>query len=156
AHQHGIDSVWYRSHVLAEIPEVAGAALLEPAWLDACTAVPRRPGPPLNPIAAIDLGEGKGRDRTVILGRDEKGMPEVWHSNTHTWPQAAEVAAQLCRRWGVPAGRLTYDKLGVGNDFGRHLAAAGVSGAQAYCGEAGPKEPHRFANLRTEAAWHLR
>ncbi len=105
---------------------------------------------------AVDLGEGVGRDRSVVLVRDELGILEVWSSNTASLAEVAQVVARLSPKWGVAHDRISYDKLGVGGEFAHHLWRVGIKHAKPYCGEASPADKARFTNIRTEAAWAVR
>jgi hypothetical protein len=156
ARKHGVDSTWYRGHVLALLPERAGEALLEPRWLDACTAVVRPPGPLLDPWLAVDLGQGVGRSASAAVVRDRLGVVDVWHSAAAGPAEAAVEVARLARKWRVPPGRISYDRLGPGADFAHHLRRVGVTGAVPYCGAAGASNKGLFPGRRSEAAWSLR
>ena len=104
---------------------------------------------------AIDLSEGVGRDDTCILVRDDHGILDCDARNSLSLADAAEATARLAVRWGVPPERISYDGLGIGRDFPNHLARHGLRGCIRYIGGGQPREPHRFFNLRTEAAWRL-
>ncbi len=160
ARRYGVTSLWYRSHVLAEIPTVSAESLLPDAWLD-WAAAQTRPAVPVNhPIhqtrrLACDLSEGVGRDSTCVLVRDDWGILEVIVSNTIGLPEAAQLMRTLGQKWGIPPGRMSYDVLGVGRSMKNHLSRHGLEAAVPYAGEAGSLDPS-FTNLRTEAAWKLR
>ena len=103
----------------------------------------------------MDLSEGVGRDDTAILVRDSHGILDCDARNSLSLADAAEATAQLAARWAIPAERISYDGLGIGRDFPRHLAKVGLTGCIRYVGGGEPAEPRRFFNLRTESAWHL-
>ncbi len=153
--RYGRDSLWVRSHIDAIIPEVSSEALIPEPWLDACLLA-RRPPEPRNPREAIDLGEGVGRDCSVVLIRDDFGILEIWISNTHSLGSAADMAAKLAAKWKVPHHRISYDALGIGGEFPHHLYRHGIRGAIGYGGEGSPRDPGRFTNIRSEAAWSVR
>jgi hypothetical protein len=157
--RYGKGSLWWRSHVDAEIPTVSSEKLIPVAWLDwSATAVramapgDRRAG--LRRIA-IDLSEGVGRDSSAIVVRDDWGVLEVWSSNTGGLAETATMAARLRAKWDVPDERISFDKLGVGKEFPNHLARNGIRNAVGYSGEASPRS-REWTNLRTEAAFNLR
>jgi hypothetical protein len=64
--------------------------------------------------------------------------------------------AELGARYGIPAERMSFDKLGIGGNFPNHLAKYGLAKARPYAGSGRPMDPATFGNLRTEAAWRLR
>ena len=156
----GEHSFWCNSHVHALIPVESASRLIPDSWLDYATAV-RRPNLPLNhPVhktrrIAVDLSEGVGRDDTAILVKDSYGILDCDARNSLPLADAAEACAGLARRWAVPPERISYDGLGIGRDFPRYLAKAGLTGCVRYVGGGQPREPKRFFNLRTEAAWRL-
>ena len=68
--------------------------------------------------------------------------------------QAADEVAKLARIYSVPCGRISYDRLGIGRDFGRDLIRVGLPGCIGYAGNGRPRdEVQVFTDLRTEAAW---
>jgi phage terminase large subunit len=160
--QYGQGSLWWRTHVLAQFPEVSSETLLPAAWLDWCTRPEHRalirPGDPRGGKVrmACDLSEGVGRDHTVLLVRDDLGILEVFSSNTAGLPEAAAEIDRLARKWHVAHEHITFDRLGVGKTLPNYLARYGITRAQGYAGEGRPHDKHSFTNLRTEAAWRLR
>src|SRR5271157_2039054 len=156
----GEHSFWCNSHVHAIIPTVSAQRLIPDAWLDYATSIQRQNQPPNHPVhrtrrIAVDLSEGVGRDDTCILVRDSHGLLDCDARNSLSLADAAEATARLAARYGVPAERISYDGLGIGRDFPRHLAKCGLIGCIRYVGGGEPAEPRRFFNLRTESAWHL-
>jgi hypothetical protein len=159
--RYGKDSLWYRSHVLAQIPTVDSDNLIPASWLDRASAVPH---PPLTPFGDVnktrwiscDLGEGVGRDSTCVLVRDDLGILEIVAGNSLGLAEAAREIARLARKWQVPHNRISYDRLGVGRDLRHHLKGQGIDGAIGYAGSGAAKDPRGFYNLRTECAWKLR
>ena len=159
--RYGRDSLWVRSHIRAEIPEVSAAALIDPAWLDLATTIQRPSLPPNHPIhrsrrIAVDLGEGVGRDDTAILVRDFDGILDLVAGNALSLADAAPEVAKLARVYAVNASRISYDKLGIGRDFRNHLVRHGLGDAVGYAGNGKPQDRKAFTNLRSEAAWKLR
>ncbi|MGO9918308.1 MAG: hypothetical protein ACLQIB_26880 [Isosphaeraceae bacterium] len=158
--RYGRDSLWVRSHIRAEIPEVSAAALIDPAWLDLATTIGRPSLPPNHPVhrsrrIAVDLGEGVGRDDTAILVRDSDGILDLVAGSALSLASAAEEVARLARAWAVDVSRISYDGIGIGRTFHNYLAKVGLKDAIRYAGAGRPREPGRFTNLRTEAAWRL-
>ena len=159
--RYGRDSLWVRSHIRAEIPEVSSDILIPPEWLDRATAVQRPARPPNDPVhrsrrIAVDLGEGVGRDSTAILVRDSDGILDLHAGSALCLSDAAQETARLSRVWAVPAERVSYDKLGVGRDFRNHLVRHGLGDAVGYAGSGRPQDRKAFVNLRSEAAWKAR
>ena len=159
--RYGRDSLWVRSHIRAEIPEVSSDILIPPAWLDRATAVQRVTLPPNHPVhrtrrIAVDLGEGVGRDSTAILVRDADGILDLVAGSALSLASAAEETVRLSRVWAVPAERVSYDKLGVGRDFRNHLVRHGLGDAVGYAGSGRPQDRKAFTNLRSESAWKAR
>jgi hypothetical protein len=158
--RYGHDSLWVRSHIRAEIPEVSSDILIDPRWLDQATAVQRVMPPSNHPIhrtrrIAVDLGEGVGRDSTAILVRDADGILDLVAGSALSLVDAAHEVAHLSRVWTIPADRVSYDKLGIGRDFRNHLVKHGLGDAIGYAGSGRPQDRKAFANLRSEAAWKL-
>ncbi len=160
--QYGGDGLWWRTHVLALFPEVGSDVLIPEAWLDWATRPEHRAGiGPNDPRAgrkriACDLGEGVGRDRTVILVRDDLGVLEVHESRTAGLPEAAAAIHRLAVKWNVEHEAITYDQLGIGKSLANHLHRHGLTRARGYAGSGSPRDKLGFTNLRTEAAWRLR
>lgn len=159
--RYGRNSLWVRSHIRAEIPEVSSDILIPPQWLDRATSVQRPALPPGHPVhrtrrIAVDLGEGVGRDSTAILVRDADGILDLIAGASLPLASAAEEVARVSRIYGIPADRISYDKLGVGRDFRNHLVRHGLGDAVGYAGSGRPQDRKAFVNLRSEAAWKAR
>ncbi len=159
--RYGRDSLWVRSHIRAQIPEVSFDQLIPSAWMDYATSVERPFLAPTHPVhrtrrIAVDLGEGVGRDSTAILVRDDIGILDLVSGNSLCLADAAEEVARLARHWSVDVSRISYDQLGVGRDFRNHLVRRGLGDAVGYAGSGRPQDRKVFTNLRTEAAWKLR
>ncbi len=158
ARKYGKDSLWYRSHVLAVVPEVSSEALIPEAWLDRA-ALPehaelRKHRHGGNRRIAVDLGEGVGRDRTVVLVRDDLGVLDMFVSNTVDLSEAASLIARAAGKWHVGHGDITYDKLGIGKKLPNFLARHGIVSAVGYAGSGGSRSGE-FTNLRSESGWRL-
>lgn len=160
---YGRDSLYWRTHIAAEFPDETADNLLQVAWLDlAVTAGRSRVVDPKvsalvtcgNRRISADLGEGVGRDRTVLVVRDDLGVLEVLASNTWGLAEAAVQIANLARKWAVSPRYISYDALGIGRDLRNHLDNQGLAGCRPYKGaEAGGDG---FVNLRSAAAWAFR
>lgn len=157
--QYGADSLWVRSHIKAIIPTESHDTLIPVAWLDRAAseaAASVRKRFPLGAAAAglprmsCDLGEGVGRDQTVIVVRDELGILEVVAGKSLGLPEAANEIAKLAAKWRVGNDHISYDAQGIGRDMANHLARYNII-ARPYHGSAGVKA--NFTNLRTAAAW---
>jgi hypothetical protein len=136
--------------------------LIPGAWLDWATRPEHRIG-----VAAIDprcgrkriacdLGEGVGRDRTVVLVRDDLGILECVASASTGLPEAAKLIRDLALKWHVEHESITYDQAGIGRGLANHLHRFGITGARGYAGASRPRDRNSFTNLRTECAWRLR
>lgn len=159
--RYGKDSLWVRSHIRAEIPEVAAELLIPDSWLDYAAATVRQHLPVNHPVhqtrrLSVDLGEGVGRDSSAVLVRDDLGIIEVIVGDAIGLPEAAALMHKLGQKWSIPAARMSYDRLGIGKQMPNQLARYGLQAAIGYAGEASPAEKHAFTNLRSEAAWKLR
>jgi len=120
--RYGLDSLWVRSHVRAEIPEVSSDIRVPPQWLDYATSIQRLRLPTTHPVhktgrIAIDPSEDVGRYSTSHLVRDDYGILECDAGNSLSLADAAEEAARLVRAWNIDARRVSYHKLGKGRDF---------------------------------------
>ena len=156
----GEHSFWCNSHIHALVPTVSAQRLIPDTWLDYAISIQRQNQPPNHPVhrtrrISVDLSEGVGRDDTCILVRDAHGILDVDGRNSLNLGDAAEATARLATRYGIPAERISYDGLGIGRDFPKHLGKVGLTGCIRYVGGGQPSEPRRFFNLRTESAWHL-
>jgi hypothetical protein len=164
--RYGVKSLWYKSHVLAEIPLVSADILIPVGHIDLAFDADqlervrqrrKNPGCPvhLTRRIAADLGEGVGRDSSAILIRDDWGVREVVWGAQLGLDEAATIIARMARQYSVPVSRISYDRLGIGRKFPLFLAKHGLQDAQPYFGSASPRDK-TFRNLRTEAAWRLR
>lgn len=161
--KYGPDSLWVRSHIRAEIPEVSAEQLIPPAWLDWLFAQTRDPETlyPNHPAFATrciscDLGEGVGRDSSCVLVRDDWGVLDAEFGNQLGLAEAAGLIWEKSHRWQVPHNRISYDRLGIGRNMPLHLARHGITQAIGYVGDGRPRDPGSFVNLRTEGGWMLR
>ena len=158
--RYGERSLWYRSHILAEVPSVSADVLIDERHLDWAAAGARVVVPAGHPLRGpvrigVDLGEGVGRDSSAIVVRDDLGILEVVVGGAIGLYEAAGIVARLALVHGVRHDRITYDRLGIGRDFPHHLARHGIT-AQPYAGSGEPRDKGQFPNLRSEAAWSLK
>lgn len=129
--------------------------LIPDVWIDRLPTLvrPKTTGGPR--WISCDLGEGGGRDSTVILVGDHHG---ILHGHESAWDgpvQAAKLIADLVRTWDVRQDRIVYDAGGGrGLDLDPYLEAHGITDAVPYKGsrEGGAK----FVNRRTKVAWLMR
>lgn len=148
----GRDSLVWKVRVLALFPGDSSDSLLPRWWLDlAGRTLHRRQG---HARIAVDLAEGKGGDRTVILVRDDSGPLSLDYSDGWDFAETARRVRQLADRHGVPPHRISFDAAGIGADFGNRLASVGLPECRAYKG--GESGGTKFGNLRSAAAWALR
>ena len=160
--RYGKNSLYYRAHVAAEIPETDADILLDPAWLDGCVSAPAPVRDPRDVALfrsrriTVDLGEGGGRDESAIFVTDALGIIECVAGNTIGLEEAAESVSRLRSRYQVPDERISYDRVGIGRDFRNHLQRRGIVGAVPYAGSGSARDQRQFINLRSEAAWRFR
>lgn len=160
--QYGENSLWVRTHIHALFPEVSCDVLIPEAWLDWAArpehaALRANVFPGLRRIA-VDLGEGVGKDRTVVLVRDDLGVLEVTATKTADLHDAALLVANARKKWAIPDERISYDHLGIGRKFPNHLIRYGIAHARPYSGSGSPSNKREFTNHRSECGWrmHLR
>lgn len=154
AAKYGRDSLWWRTHIDALRPQESTDGLLAEAWLDIASVTIRPDLPGGVKRLACDLGEGVGRDKTVVLVRDELGILAVEASSAWGLAEAAAKMAELARTYGVPDENCSWDALGIGRDLANHLHRHGLK-ARPYRGSK-PVAGGDFTNLRTLSAWRLR
>lgn len=159
---YGVDSPWYRSHVLAIRPTSETESIITPKNLDRCVsdevrravAELRRKGFGGRKWISCDAGEGLGAAKTVIGYGDDLGPIEIHDSKFVDPKQAAQDMANLGFNRGVPARNMTFDAGGLtGRDMRRHLNALGLSAAVAYYG--GGKGGRYAVNARTACAMNF-
>lgn len=149
---YGEHSLWWTCHVLGQFPDSGVDSVIPGGWLEQArdaTHVPhgvRR--------IAIDLAEGKGGDRSVVLVRDDNGVLDLWWSTTASFEATASRAALAAQKYEVEDANISYDVSGIGADFGNRLHQTGIINPTPYRGgsEGGPKH----TNLRSYSAWRLR
>lgn len=155
--QYGEDSLWTRTHIKAQFPEASHDALIPEGWLQWAARTENKAArlthPPGKTRIGADLGEGVGRDRTVIVVRDDLGVIEVWSGNGTDLDGAARIYAQLCTRHRVEQPHRYYDGLGIGRSFHNRLERHGIK-ATAYFGSG--KGGKLYGNLRSACYWKLR
>jgi hypothetical protein len=157
---YGEGSLWWKSHVEAEIPNVVSEQLISDAWLE-WSAAHERPRVRFGDQwvgttrIGVDLGEGVGADSSVILCRDDLGILEIIVSDTMDLPQAAQEVERLKKKWIVKDAEITYDVLGIGRAFSNHLKRVGINGPIPYAGNGASRES-TFTNIRTESGFKLR
>jgi hypothetical protein len=88
--------------------------------------------------------------------RDDHGIIDFVSGSLLSLADAAAEVARLSRVYGVPVERISFDAVGVGRDFGNHLARHGLGAAIRYAGAGRPQDRKAYTNIRSEAAWKLR
>lgn len=151
---YGEGSIWWTSHILAQFPGASVEAVLDPRWLDLAARSAHRRGGPTR--MAIDLSEGGGGDRAVILIRDDNGILALEWSRSWSLEATASKAALLAQKFDVPGYRVSWDASGIGSDFLNRLEAVGLRGARPYRGGITLEGNRKFSNWRTATAWALR
>jgi hypothetical protein len=148
-------SAWFLAHVLGKFPTEDEDAVFPHAWLDRAGEAGEQPSKRSGfPRLAIDLGEGKGGDRTVLGARDDNSLLALEHSRTMSLEAAATRASILVQRFGIEHHRVSWDVGGIGSDFANRLEAVGIVGARPWRG--GEVAGKKFSNRRTAGAWHAR
>jgi hypothetical protein len=159
--RYGETSLWYKSHVLAEIPVVSADILIPMFHIELAINHRRRFATANDPVHATrrlscDLGEGVGRDSSCVLVRDDWGILAVEHGASLGLPEAAQIMWRLGRKWDIPASQMSFDKLGIGKNFPNQLARYQLQNARPYMGNGRAMRPGEFIGIRSEAAWKLR
>jgi hypothetical protein len=149
---YGEGSLWWTCHVLGEFPDSGVDSVIPGSWLDRASDAPHQPGGPRR--IAIDLAEGRGGDRSVVVVKDENGLIDLWSSTTASFEATAFQAAAMAQKYEVGDANISYDVAGIGADFGNRLRQFGIVAPIPYRGgnEGGPKH----ANFRSYSAWRLR
>jgi len=148
-------STFAAQEVEGEFVDDSFGQLLPDHWVDRLPTLvrPRTPGGPR--WIACDLGEGGGRDSTVILTGDELG---ILHGDESPWVGPVEAAAKIARlmeAWDVRQDRIVYDAGGGrGLSIDRYLEQHGITDAVPYKGS--KDGGSRFENRRTKMAWRLK
>ncbi len=131
--EYGEESQWWLSHVLAQFPGSTTDTLLPVAWLNLCGQtihVPRG-----ETWLGVDIGEGNGGDESIIVGRDDNGVPRdasshaFESSNTWVWSILPSRVRAMSDRFQVRPEHIVYDQNGIGADFDGRLRAVGIEGA---------------------------
>jgi hypothetical protein len=162
---HGEHSPWWQSNILGRFPGEETVLFIPKAWIDRCSdpAVPDdelwRDHPDGEAQCAVDVGGGVGADRSVVLIRNDKRLLAVFASEWHGVLDDARhrlepVVVDMCRKWGIPGSRVTYDKGNMGRNFGAYLAKYGLPGAFGYFGAG--RGGRLYVNRRTACAFALR
>lgn len=152
---YGEGSLWWVAHVLGRFPEFGDDVVFPPRWLDRAGVAGRDPVRRDGPTrVAIDLGEGRGGDRTVLMCRDDNSLLALEHSRTWSLEATATRASILAQRYAVEPFRVSWDVAGIGADFANRLESVGLEGCKPYRG--GDTAGKKFANRRSAGAWHAR
>lgn len=143
ARKYGVESLWYRAHVLAIRPTMDSETLIPPEHLDACISdaaslaatTQRRNQKGGTRRIGCDVGEGVGNAQTVVIVRDDMGVLEI-HASAFTDAEgAAEIMVRLAQKWGVKEADMSFDAAGnTGKKIKNHLKRLGCGRAHAYFG----------------------
>ncbi len=150
--EYGEDSLWWRSHVLAQFPDEISQALLPASWLAGAAQILHVRAGPVR--LTVDLALGNDGDETCLMVRDDNGIFEAESSNKWSLEVTAERASVLVKQYGIRGEHVVFDSGGVGADFDNRLRAKGILGAKGYLGNRPGGE--RFFNLRSAAGWAFR
>ena len=107
ANDYGEGSIWWLSHVLALFPDSASDTVIPRDWLDRAGRAEHLPSGPAR--VAIDLGEGNGGDKSVVLCRDDNGLLDLVFSNRWDFSATAKQAAAIVKKRKVAPQRVSYD-----------------------------------------------
>ena len=152
--KYGKESLWWKTHIDAQFPTATHEALLPAHWVDRCTMIARANGHAGEKIIAADLSAGTGRDKTVILVRDNLGIIDLVCSSFIDVAHAAKEIVRLAREHGVRDDHVYYDAGGDGRDLPRYLEQFRFRACVPYVGST--TGGSRFSNRRSRSAWHLR
>jgi hypothetical protein len=150
---YGEQSLYWKTHVLAQFAESNTDCLIPADWLKLLAPEHKPKG---QKTMAIDLSEGVGRDNSIVLVRDETGIIEVRKNNKWGLEGTAKQAAELAIKYNVTHSRIIFDKTGLGADFDNRLRAVGITGARPYKGSLEVSQKAAAKNLRSQAGWNLR
>jgi hypothetical protein len=134
--------------------------LIDPAWIERMKAVVadvrklRAAGKGGRKYLAADLGEGSGRDRTVICVRDSLGILFLLVSDRIGIPEAAVFIDKYAREFGVRQENIIYDAGNRGRDLPRYLEQLRITEAYPYFGSA--KGGPRHYRKRDRCGWRVR
>jgi hypothetical protein len=148
---YGEGSIWWLSHVLAQFPDVTTETLVPPDWADLAARTLHAKGG--HARTAIDIAGGEGGDNHVVLTRDDNGLLDLRWSRDWSAEQLAVQVRESTSTHHVHPARVSFDKGGVGWDFGARLAAVGLGDARPYFGG---KKVKKGINLRSAASRELR
>jgi hypothetical protein len=159
---YGEDSLWWKTHVDAQFPEVDHDGLLKQGWIDRCVSSGviervrelRRQNKGGMKRLSADLSEGTGRDKMVLLVGDDLGIVELVASDRADLSEAARLIDVLLRKHGIRQDRIVYDAGGRGKDLPRYLEQHRITEAIGYRGSR--SGGGGFTNLRSRCGWLLR
>lgn len=153
--QYGEDSLWYRCHIKAIRPKLSHDQLIPAEWFDLCLGRARSEDHAWGVRRlGCDLGEGVGRDKTVMVVRDDLGIRRWTASHGMGVEAAAKEIDRLIRLESLKEDHCTYDALGIGRDLPLYLEPLGLTECLGYKGSFSGGDD--FFNLRTAAAWAMR
>lgn len=141
-----------RQEVGGEFLDDTFGRLVPDWWIERCEET-ERPAHTRQLSLGVDLGEGTGRNHTVLCLVDEHGIVSLEGSANVGIPEAALKIKQLRDRHDLKDDRIAFDAGGRGKDLPKYLEQYRIE-ARPYHG--GGKGGARWANRRSRMAWKLR
>ncbi len=130
-------------------------ALIPDAWIDRLPTLVRPNKPGGSRWISCDLGEGGGRDSTVIMIGDDLGVLEAIESKWVGPIDAARLIHDRAVQYDVRQDRIVYDAGGGrGLDLDPYLEQHGLTDCVPYKGSR--EGGSTFENRRSKMAWRLR
>jgi hypothetical protein len=133
---------WYAQEYDCRFVEGVGTPLFPAAWLDHAEGRAEALQGRRRAAGAIGVDPGEGVAKTAWAVVDEEGLIELISRPT---PDTAVIPGEtlaLARRYGVPAGRVVFDRGGGGKEHADRLRAQGFAVRTVAFGEAVVAEPH--------------
>lgn len=165
ARKWGVDSPWYKAHVLAIRPKLTHEILIQPEWLHRATSdFARRAAEEWRKAKdwdgrsqagvrrlSCDVGEGVGNARSVVVVRDDVGILEIRADAFAGAHATAQMMADMAEKWRVLPEHMSYDAAGnTGRRLKEALPAKHLEGVHPYFGA--KQFGKRFGNMRSATA----
>jgi phage terminase large subunit len=162
ARKHGENSVWYKSRVLAEFPDVDSRQIIAPqAWIDA--AMNRKPDEQKRKDLlriGVDVGES-GTGRTCLCVQADSEILALYsYAGPTKTEECIALVHEVVREWagGYDQVEVRIDRTGVGSGVASLMEARSTNFVKyigVHFGEHAI-DAKRFINWRAEAYWALR